>query len=403
MSDVHECLAGPRCRDAVILTSGAGDVLRRDGAPTENDNELCPACLRHLMKAISQLPNDWAQLRAALGERHQRPGQKVRLTPEPAVPISTRKDALMRDIVDTARLAAELVADVINTAAPAGRRLPAPPAWLAAELVDDRSIAVRSFDDTRAHDADLLAACIRMVEPNIDKLAGHELHGHYAWNRNTGRHEIVDLIGVDLAFELVDLHHQARAELGLTRLRHRYEMPCPNCGAPVGRDDGTIIVDCKQCNSAWTEREYQFLAGLITHERLDMILKWLLAEAYWRLDMLQNLADMMHRHKNLDADAAAALEILDAALGEHKRPADRVVATDRKTAAERQAADDTWAFGNEPVYRRPKRKPAPARAPVENPIAAASLSTLVDIDADAVLNGDARCRDCNLIHTGECP
>ncbi|OBI95565.1 hypothetical protein [Mycobacterium sp. 1465703.0] len=399
----HECLAAGACRNATVLTNDEGVEIRRDGAATEHENTLCPACRDYISKAVRQLPKDWAQLRATLGERARRNGQKVRSTPEPAVPISARKDALMRDIVETARRAAELVADAINARPPAGRRLPAPPAQLE-KPVDARSVAVRSFDDTRVHDGDLLAACIRMVEPNLDALAGNELSNHYVWNRDNERHEIVQLIGVDVAFDLVDLHNQARAELGLTRLRHRYEMPCPNCGAAVGRDDGTTIVDCKNCNSAWTEREYQFLAGLITHERLDMeLLKWLLAEAYWRLDMLQNLDDMMHRHKNLDADAAAALEILDAALGEHKRPADRVVATDRKTAAERQAADDTWAFGNEPTYQRPKRKPAPAREPITNPIPAGSLSTLVDIDENVVINGDARCRDCNLIHAGTCP
>lgn len=399
----HECLAGELCRDAVILTNGAGEEIRRDGASTENEDELCPACRTYISKAVQQLPKDWADLRAALGERARRNGQKVCSSREPAVPISTRKDALMRDIVETAQRAAELVADAINAHPPAGRRLPAPPAQLD-KPVDARSVAVRSFDDTRAYDGDLLAACIRMVEPNLDALAGNELSNHYVWNRHDERHETVQLVGVDVAFDLVDLHNQARAELGLTRLRHRYEMPCPNCGAQVGRDDGTTIVDCKRCNSAWTEREYQFLVGLITHERLDMlILKYLLAEAYSRLDSLREAADIMRKHENLDADGLVALDIIDAALGDHKPPADRVVATDRKAAAERQGADDIWQYGDRPeTYVPPKRKPKPQREPVKEPIAAASLSTLVDIDEDAVLNDKPRC-ECNLIHAGECP
>jgi hypothetical protein len=55
---------------------------------------------------------------------------------------------------------------------------------------------------------------------------------------------------------------------------------------------------------------------------------------------------------------------------------------------------------------RPYEEPKPKRRRVTKPAGPAihpgSLTTLVDIDTNIIINGDARCRECNLIHAGEC-
>lgn len=422
MSDNHRCLAGPACRDATVIDD------ERVGAPTEEPDTLCPPCHARIENAIRQLPDDWAQLRRALGERSSTAGQKIRSTPTPAAPISTRKAAIMTDIIETAQRAAGLIAATLNTELPAGRRLPAPPPDT--KSIPD-SLAERTFEETRQHDATALRAYIRLVEPNLNLLAAAPSETFAVWDRfgednkqplvrdtETGEpisargRIFIDLTGIDIALELVELHHQTRAELGLTRLRHRYPMPCPRCGGRVGRDDGQSIVTCDDrttCKASWTEREYQFLAGLITRERLDMeILKWLLAEAYWRLDEVRTVGlaieESLDTILGVEGPGKIVAETIHDALGDHKTPADRAITTDRKDTEQRQTTEDTWAWGDQPdTYRPPKPKPQPPRKPIEHPIAAASLLTVIDIDENAVINGDARCRECNLIHSGDCP
>lgn len=466
MSDTHRCIADTKCRNSTLIDD------ERHGALTEKPDTLCPGCLEYIESAVHQLPRDWAELRNTLGERANNIGQKIRSSPTPAIPMSTRKEALMAEIVDYADYAADIISETLHIERTSALVQPPPDA-------ESGSIAWNAAENSTPNQARVLAAAIAIIEPSIDLLAAatkqpalvwkspHRctihaqliadaetqlaaelkmpdindagpkqikeflrkrfkygisgkageklqlLNARYhqaglcedcgGWCKDGQSREIVDMTGLDTALQLVQLHNQARAELGLTRLRHKYEMPCPNCGSDVGRDDGTTIVDCKQCESAWTEREYQFLVGLITQERLDVeILKYLLAEAYWRLDTLKEAANIMRQHEVIDADGLFALEIIDAALGQHQPPDKRVPATDRKTAAARQTSDDNWAWRNETAYKPPKRKPTRARKPVENPIAASSLTLLVDIDENAVINGDARCRECNLIHAGTC-
>jgi hypothetical protein len=452
---VHRCLAANACRN----TETRDD--RRRGAPTTEPGTLCPACLTCITSAVRHLPTDWVELRAALGERANSAGTKIRSTPAPAIPISTRKEALMAAIVDMADRAAAIVSDKLHTNQPTGRRKPP------RIVVDGQTIVPRpgtpawtSQTLTRALDQQLLTAAIAITLPNIDVLATAPPEPALVWKKPQrcnmhadliGRaetmlaitnhreleparqnvrlayaaagacddcngwgtfgqeRELVEISGMQIALELVELHHQARTELGLTRLRHRYPMPCPRCGGRVGRDDGQTIVTCDDrntCRSSWTEREYQFLAGLITRERLDMeILKWLLAEAYWRLDTVRAVIGKLDGEPAIELPGAGQIitDSIKGLLAEHKSPSERAIATDRKTTEQRQATEDNWAWKNETPYRPPGRKPHKAIRSAGPPIAVSSLTTLVDIDEIAVINGDARCPECNLIHAGDCP
>lgn len=446
MSDAHRCIADRDCCRGEYVND------RRQGALIEVDGTLCDACHTRIGSAIRQLPRDFAELASSLGDRAASTGQRIRSTPTPAIPISTRKQSLMGEIVDAADRAAAVISDRLRTEQPTGRRkrpqeaLPGSIAWCAAEHARP--------DPHRA-----LTAAVAITQPNVDILAAAKPEPALIWSKpcRCGTHkraiviaeamlehaakpadlaaardairrayaaagacddcngwwshgqqrELVDISGLDIALQLVDLHNQARAELGFTRLRHKYELPCPNCGSDVGRDDGTTIVDCKTCESSWTEREYKFLVGLVLHERLDMeITKYLLAEAYERLDKVAELVEKSEKLGDDTLELPGAGKILNdfvrAAIEGHQPPDKRVPATDREAAAERQNDDDNWTFGNEPRYKRPKIKNRPAPKTVENPIHPQSLTTLIDIDEDAVINGDPRCRQCNMIHAGDC-
>lgn len=400
----HRCLAGPACRAAQTID---GD---RHGAPTENPDTLCPPCDKAISSAVHQLPRDWADLRAALGERSTTTGAKIRSTPTPAMPISARKEALMAAIVDTADRAAATISAALNTDQPDPRRRPpaetryrdktirleeGSPAWTAAQAV---------HPDARQQ----LDTAIRLIEPRLDVLAATPAEPHIIWTRHGETRQLVEYTGIDLALQLVDLHHQARAELGHTRLRHRYPMPCPRCGGRVGRDDGQTIVTCddrEQCKSSWTEREYQFLAGLITRERYDMeITKYLLAEAYARLDDIQRrLGKLTDDDLALPGAGTVIAEAVRQAIDGHKTPEQRAITTNRKATEQRQDAEDTWTWGpNEPRYQRPKPRPKKAHRPAGPPIHPSSLLTIIDTDETAALNGRIACPECHLIHPGDC-
>lgn len=418
-----QCLAGQSCRAPHITADG-----KREGRYIETEDSLCLACETHFRSAIKQLPDDWAALRAAVGERQVSDGPKINSTRTPSMPISARKDALMAAITETATRAAEIIADALNTFPAAGRTAPElkidgkptqpqpdTPAWRAEQI-------------TRPTDEHTVTAAIALIEPNITLLAAHgqgidpdadDYDGqldHRIWNDN-GEHahgepfEHVAMTGIDIVNALVDLHNQTRAELGKTHLRHRLSLPCPQCGGRVGINDGQTIVNCDDCNGAWTERDYKWFAGLVIDERRKMeiieMLKYLLAEAYSRLDSLTEAMKLVSTNPALDTDPKGGrfvLELVDLTLKGHLPPADRTVASDRETAEQRQDTEDTWDWGERPErYTPPKRKRTQPNPPPEHPIHPGSLSTLVDIDADAVINGAPICPDCNLIHAGECP
>jgi len=448
------CLAGRDCRNATTADN------QRQGAFTEQPDTLCPACSTHMIRAVRELPRDWTDLRNALGERAATAGTKIRSTPTRAIPISTRKEALMAAIADMADRAAAIVSNLLHTEQPTGRRKPPPDA-------EQGSIAWCAAHHRHPDALHALRAAIAIVEPNLNILAAappedalvwtkprrcdthtrligaieehiatepgpaqraaaeNQLRRAYAaaglcddcngWGQHGQERQLVELSGIQILTQLVDLHHQARAELGLTRLRHTYTMPCPDCGASVYRNDGESIVICEgNAKHTCTEREYKVRAGLLLEEEMYKgMAEYLLAEAYWRCDRVQKLVNTMKTDPRIDLPGAGTiiLEELQKILTDgaevdgkpigHLPPDKRASGTDKKAALQRQVDQDNWTWRNEKRYEKPpKRKKAtrPAGAPAIHP---ASLTDLVDIDETIGRSGPV-CPECNLIHAGVC-
>lgn len=469
----HRCLAGPACCNADIIDDEC------IGALTEKPGTLCPACLAHITNCIQQLPADYADLRAALGERAAGVGQRVKSTPTPAMPINGRREALMTEIVEAADRAAAIVSDALNTEPPDPRRKPP-------EEPPTGSLAYEMSETVEPDPTQVLDAAIAIVKPSVDLLAAapeqtinvwrsprrcHEhaekiraaetelaaalkmpdlddanqkrikaflrdrlkygindeadeklqrLNACYhdagtcddcgAWGKTGQARELVDMTGIQIALQLVQLHNQSRAELGKTRLRHSYAMPCPNCGGDVGRDDGTAVCDCDHCGRSWTEKEYKLLAGLIADERRHLeLMRFWLTEAYWRLDALTDAADIIRKNPSLDTDpqgGRTVLKIIDEVLTAghgHQRAASRATSTNRESAEQRQVDEDNWSWRNPTPHQRPKRRRHKPLPPPKNPIATSSLTMLVDIDEDAAEHGRMTCAGCNQYHAGDCP
>lgn len=385
MSDPHRCLAGSACR-AADTHSG-----ERVAALTAEAHALCEACLNHITSCAKQLPTDWKELRAQLGDRAPAKAQTVvRSSPTPAIPVSPSKDALMVEIVELADRAAAIVSEALETEQP-----------------DSRHGRRRYCGRFAPHEEPTLIASVAMIDPHIDKLAAAPAAPHVIWAKDGEQRELTEMSGVDIALAIVDVHNRIRAELGKTRLRHRYTLPCPRCAAEqtVGRDDGTSVVDCTSCGASWTDREYKFLVGLIAEEKERDISKYLLAENYWRLDNVQDLIDKLAEDETMNLPGAGTIivEALTAIMAKHTRPADREIATAKATAKQRQAEEEAWAWSGEKPYRPPKRKRTKPKPKPAVQYAASSLS----LDAPVYLPeaGDSprnKCGDCNEIHAGEC-
>lgn len=244
-----------------------------------------------------------------------------------------------------------------------------------------------------------------------------------AWNPNPrlgqARH-IDDIAGIDIALTIVELHNRTRADLGKTRLRRRYTMPCPRCGGDVGQDEPTpyrpSVVDCRDCGGSWTEGEYKFLAGLITEGKEMDIVKWLLAESYSRLDHIQEFVTKLATagvdpetgvpRIDLPGAGTVILEALTELIEAHQPPAERAIATEKAATEQRQEDHDRWSWSGEKPYRAPKRKHRkavrPPGAPQPAPIAKSSLTLVNDTEPDETTDLSRKCKCCNEIHKGEC-
>lgn len=158
------------------------------------------------------------------------------------------------------------------------------------------------------------------------------------WGPKGQARGLTELTGHDIAQQIRDLHHRTRAHLGHTKLRHHYATPCPAvtpqgtyCGAmTVGRQDGKDWVDCTTCGTQWTEREYDWLKTQIAGDKEIDLLRYLLAEAYWRLDQINEAVSNSAGDPALELPGAGTIlhnKISDILNG-HQPPDKRKTTTD---------------------------------------------------------------------------
>lgn len=451
MTHAHHCITGTRCRG-------------RDGdgkpANTERPGTLCDACLAAHTDAIGRLLRDYAMLYATIGERHAAAGETVKSSRNPAIPINVHADRVMAEIVEWAQRGAIVVARQLNTALPAtsGRKLPPArdPGTHKPITAEPGSIADRTARRTAPTDVTVLHAYLRLIEPHIEDLAYEPAHRTLAWARpercadhqaqidiaeaelaavanddnrralerarlaaancdpcngwghNGQAFGITYVTGLAIVERLTELHHTARQHLGHTRLRHRFDMPCPNCHAQtVGRDNGQAIIDCRTCEYAWTEREYKLLVGMHVEDELEeTVLRPQLDEANGRLDSIADLAAKLTDPDEVNAPGAGGI-ILDAIrkiMDGHQPPEQRTIGYDVASTIEQQRAEDDWTWKHEEPYKKPRKKPKKLVAEGIPKITQSSRSLLND---DGGLYPDeytigAPCPHCNLIHAGEC-
>lgn len=223
---VHRCRRGPRCPDRDRLDDG--QIL---GGPIPTEDGLCPACQRHVIDAVTELPTDYVELDMELGKGGTAGGPLVSGTRELPVPIRLNIEAMQAEIVHEAVCWAESVAEVLRVT------------W----DTQDTAHTLAGAQLQRA--TDLLVASLPVL------LALHDVI-HLGWD-TYGHPAATERDGLAGAIVLLDLHWRARATLGRTRWVERLRTACDECGrTALEHPDGTDMVTCAACKSWWTWDEY---------------------------------------------------------------------------------------------------------------------------------------------------
>jgi hypothetical protein len=263
MTDERRCAMGVLCREFKVVAG------KREPALLTTRVGLCETCQRWARRCVRELPTDWCKLKLTIGENRTPAGEKPerRPRPGPKVLLNVTNDALMRDIIDTANEAAEIVAAALSITR---RRT---------------GHTRRGWSPSSQQDYQLLSACAGLIAENIAKL-------------------VADEDGLKLMRRMVLLHRTVVRHLGETLQREKQELPCPFCGGVVVKEvrdlrsrssiNGTEtpeVIRCTSCDNGpnrdgtWTEAHYRWLSAQVLSEREEIeVLKWLLAEKQWECD-----------------------------------------------------------------------------------------------------------------------
>lgn len=337
----YRCAWGRVCVHAEVLAELDPETGRpvRLGAPVV-DPPLCQADWKRLESAVKELPRDYARLQEGLGERRAVEGAKVTMSAEPPVNLNVHREMLQSLIVEIADRAADVVEEELRMTG-VGRHRQATPRGF--EGRGYRAAGAKSTGSALV----TIDRAVKLLLPSLDALVDAPAQAHMVWlplpdsDEECDRHpkgqprELVELSGLDIAWRIVRISSDVYVELGRNRLRYRFAAPCPAwitkerrwCGAStVGRDNGSSFVDCETCGAKWTEDEYRFLEGLILGEIEEReehdLLKYLLAEAYWRLDQLR---ERTQAPPPVDADSVRTIIAAAVAEGGSSRAAERAV------------------------------------------------------------------------------
>lgn len=265
---------------------------------------ICDGCMWRLTKVVRWLFSDWERLSVAIGDRGAAARQRVHGTRDPGIPINVATEALMRRLVDAVDRAASVVESELGMTGVARSRSSSPP--------DGRTgrgyLAANGYRHTTPSDAYTVGCGARTVQSALHVLVDAGPDDHLVWlplpdsDEEADRYphgqprDLVEFSGLDIARELVAVHSLIRMQLGLTNLRAHSDAPCHRCGAEtLGRDNGCWDIDCTTCGARYTEDEHGFLIRCTVDESQsrdeDQMLKYLLAEAYYRLDKTRERTD----------------------------------------------------------------------------------------------------------------
>lgn len=295
----ERCAGGRECQGWTVVDG------KRIPATLDGTQPLCGPCQGAVRAAAKALPGAYHELHALIGEQQTALlAPRVSGTPEPPIPINTAVNTLQTLIVETAERAAELVAEKLNV-----------------EMVSRR----RGWPLRRGQT--LTRAC-NLIEPHIDTLIATPTAEHTVWVE--GAMTVKYLDGAAIATQLIRLHKLARRYLGQTTPAQRQDVPCPHCQQKAlvrevrdlrgTRSSSTLgdttpeVVSCRSCGNEWTQSEWRWLQNLILSEAQQKevnMLRWLLAEKTYELDLARAKIERIETIANSQVDAIPSVVLVE--------------------------------------------------------------------------------------------
>lgn len=242
--DRHLCLAGAKCRHAVL------DDGKKVGAKTEKPDSLCRACERSIQRSVESLPRDYVALSQAVGEKTRAAGQRVKSSPARQAPLNVAVVAAMQDIAEALDRAAEVVSDGLRCDPPEG------------------------------HEPLRVSAAALMVSTNITKLLTADVVECWEWksaqrcdstchpeNRcdDTQHLRWAERSGIQFGLRLRKLHQAVASVIGELEKLLKLSIACAHCSdyQPLYQypDSGTVV--CKECGYDWTAQTFGLLGKIL--------------------------------------------------------------------------------------------------------------------------------------------
>jgi hypothetical protein len=289
IDNTHRCAARNRCRDKVL-----DERLKMwAGARIEEQRGLCHRCTVSVRVAVREIANDHGKLSTAVGDRLVTGNEWVSGTREPPMPLNGAVLALRSSLSEWAEAAL----------------------WMVAE---ELQIDVRERHKAKGwpvKEYPVVAQAARVLPDCLKALLTAPPQPVSYWSATGNSWHSKEMDGVEIALKLRDLHADVNSILGETNPRTKLSMPCPvadcGCRGTLGVDPGETDVTCAACGGRWSRVEYDWLASLLIddHEQEETaLLKYLLAEAYWKLGISDPLLKEVRRVAGLTEEQLEGID-----------------------------------------------------------------------------------------------
>lgn len=229
MSDeLRPCARGDRCSE------------RSTAGPALGPRPFCETDRMLIRRALTWIPEAYVELYLRLPDKSSNRAERTASKPGPGVPLNLRIHELMADIAGVLESWAEQVRHIARLSGPTTQ------------------------DGRYQREGRLVAEAVDVLTVHLDVLLALPTIPLSRRDPETSWLTVAELDGADAGIEILDLHHQIRSVLGLTRRHESLPAACETCGLrTLRRYDGDAgledSAECTNCGDVYKDERYELL------------------------------------------------------------------------------------------------------------------------------------------------